>query len=634
VCLSVGSAQDTIASTLEFLSTQAVFQGPRAFLSSTIAGVDGGIQPAAADTGSISGTVFIDLNGNGVRDTTPTTEPGLSSNTFAVSIYLDLNGNGVFDAGDASTTTDTSGAYSFSGLADGDYTIRQIDPSSTSYVRTSAASLAAGVAAGGAVTGQDFGDWPTTYTGSAASDLYVIRLDAQNSARLQVLETISGNTVTHSIDKTLVPALRMTPGFGDDTFLIDYSNGNPVPPGGINIDAASQSTGAGDRVTVTGSAGADAIVISSLDSSSGNGSIAIKNIERVTVNGNGADDSLTLAPQLGIIESAFDGGAGSDSLTVSGSDAADTITLNSGSIVNGVWTGSFSGIESLSFDALGGNDTFNVAAASVPMTLAGGDGNDVLNLNAAPVAALLFNGGTAAGFDDTFNLNTGTYAFASDARAGTSSLALNLAAGTSAVFNSTQHLHALSIGSDALVTLAAGADKVLVTDGLTIAGSTDQWTGKFDLNDNDLILHSTSAARFDAAAQAANQIKQGFNLSGTFWAGNGITSSLGGDASSNLTAVGIILDDRATAAQPAGPLYTVFSNEPVGVNDVLVKFTYFGDADLDGQVTTNDYFLLDNAFLARRKDGWINGDFDYAGGINTNDYFAIDNAFIGQGGRM
>src|SRR5205823_6828143 len=79
--------------------------------------------------------------------------------------------------------------------------------------------------------------------------------------------------------------------------------------------------------------------------------------------------------------------------------------------------------------------------------------------------------------------------------------------------------------------------------------------------------------------------------------------------------------------------YTTFSGQTVGVNDVLVKYTWFGDADLDGAVTSNDYFQIDTGFLGS-KTGWINGDFDYNGVINTNDYFLIDSAFLAQGGTI
>ena len=83
-------------------------------------------------------------------------------------------------------------------------------------------------------------------------------------------------------------------------------------------------------------------------------------------------------------------------------------------------------------------------------------------------------------------------------------------------------------------------------------------------------------------------------------------------------------------ANLTGPLYTTFDGEAVGVNDVLVKYTWFGDADLNGQVNSNDYFQIDTGFLTGLS-GWLNGDFDYDGAITSNDYFLIDRSFLGQG---
>jgi hypothetical protein len=73
----------------------------------------------------------------------------------------------------------------------------------------------------------------------------------------------------------------------------------------------------------------------------------------------------------------------------------------------------------------------------------------------------------------------------------------------------------------------------------------------------------------------------------------------------------------------------MFSGHTVDSTSVLVKYTYAGDSDLDGAITTNDYFQIDNGFLGS-KTGWINGDFDYDGAVTTTDYFLIDNAFLGQ----
>jgi hypothetical protein len=64
--------------------------------------------------------------------------------------------------------------------------------------------------------------------------------------------------------------------------------------------------------------------------------------------------------------------------------------------------------------------------------------------------------------------------------------------------------------------------------------------------------------------------------------------------------------------------------------DLLIKYTYFGDADLSGTVTAADYLLIDNGFN-NGGVGWHNGDFNYDGVINGDDYTLIDNAYNSQG---
>jgi hypothetical protein len=62
-----------------------------------------------------------------------------------------------------------------------------------------------------------------------------------------------------------------------------------------------------------------------------------------------------------------------------------------------------------------------------------------------------------------------------------------------------------------------------------------------------------------------------------------------------------------------------------------MKYTYFGDANLDGQVNGTDYTAIDNGFNAGLT-GWNNGDFNYDGLINGDDYVLIDNSFNMVGG--
>lgn len=71
---------------------------------------------AKTTAGGISGNVFNDTDGNGLKNGTETGRSG-------VKVYLDLDKDGVFDAAEPTKTTDSSGNYSFTNLA-GDKTYR------------------------------------------------------------------------------------------------------------------------------------------------------------------------------------------------------------------------------------------------------------------------------------------------------------------------------------------------------------------------------------------------------------------------------------------------------------------------------------------------------------------------------
>ena len=104
----------------------------------------------------ITGTVFNDANGDGAQDNG---ETGLAG----VTVYADLGNVGYFVSGDPTTTTDAAGGYTLSGLAAGNYIVRQVTPSGV------AQTFPAGglgrhvtVSAGQTLAGQNFGDTATT----------------------------------------------------------------------------------------------------------------------------------------------------------------------------------------------------------------------------------------------------------------------------------------------------------------------------------------------------------------------------------------------------------------------------------------------------------------------------------------
>jgi protocatechuate 3,4-dioxygenase beta subunit len=100
----------------------------------------------AVHNGSIQGTVFNDLNGNGMVTPHPETgEPGLSGWT----VYLDLNNNGVLDPKEPFTTTDANGHYVFFNLPLGTYHVREKAPNGTpGFVQTTPNPLDVTISAG------------------------------------------------------------------------------------------------------------------------------------------------------------------------------------------------------------------------------------------------------------------------------------------------------------------------------------------------------------------------------------------------------------------------------------------------------------------------------------------------------
>ncbi|HUU91178.1 MAG TPA: PEP-CTERM sorting domain-containing protein [Phycisphaerae bacterium] len=132
----------------------------------------------------------------------------------------------------------------------------------------------------------------------------------------------------------------------------------------------------------------------------------------------------------------------------------------------------------------------------------------------------------------------------------------------------------------------------------------------------------------------ADWVASGYD--GGTWQGNGIRSSAAAAQPQSLTAVGII-DNNDTETGIGG--LTEFAGELVSLESVLAACTWWGDANLDGILDSNDYDRVDTNF-ARVQQGtvpdggfrWAVGDFDGDGAIDSNDYDLIDNAFVNSAG--
>jgi hypothetical protein len=106
------------------------------------------------------------------------------------------------------------------------------------------------------------------------------------------------------------------------------------------------------------------------------------------------------------------------------------------------------------------------------------------------------------------------------------------------------------------------------------------------------------------------------------WDGSGLATSQPA-ALEGLTTLAV-----GTAEQAARDNFGGFS---VSGDDVLVMYTYAGDANLDGLVDAQDYGTIDNWVQFPGTSGYANGDFNFDGVIDAADYGIIDNSIQLQG---
>ncbi len=175
--------------------------------------------------------------------------------------------------------------------------------------------------------------------------------------------------------------------------------------------------------------------------------------------------------------------------------------------------------------------------------------------------------------------------------------------------------------------LAVGGSGLIVANALSIDAS----DSVLDLREANLVVDYTGVS--SPLAAVATWVRAGLNAAGGgYWDGMGITSSVAAAYPDQLTAVGV-LDN--TDVEVGGK--TEFAGETVDPTSVLARYTWWGDANLDGVVDANDYDVIDKMFLfppVPDDMGWWTGDFNYDGVIDANDYDRIDRAFLFQAGPL
>jgi hypothetical protein len=347
--------------------------------------------------------------------------------------------------------------------------------------------------------------------------------------------------------------------------------------------------------------------------------------------------------------------------TISISDSGESLVLSSALIAAG-WTGSgtntitgpVTGITSLVINSGDGTDMVNLGAwsgANLSIN-GGGQTGDVLNLNDAIALA---NGTLdVTGFESitqasTAAIDLGTTGTLNAIAANGITLAANISAGNSTLnpgvgniviagpvtvtgnwtlagsrnvtVNASQSLTAphlrtnnLSLASGTLATpttvtvaMNGGSASLSSIDGTLSIGANSRW----NLNDNDAILRTSNASAAQATlTSVATLISSGSN--GGTWTGMGITSLAAATSVSGLATLGF--------ANNAELGLTSFNGQTIDTNAVLIKYTYFGDSNLDGFVTDDDlgYFLAGYG-TAIGNNPWSLGDYNHDGFTTDDD---------------
>jgi hypothetical protein len=124
------------------------------------------------------------------------------------------------------------------------------------------------------------------------------------------------------------------------------------------------------------------------------------------------------------------------------------------------------------------------------------------------------------------------------------------------------------------------------------------------------------------------------------WNGPGIMSNLAADDPSGLTAVGAA-DENDLGIYPAdytvpdGGSGTWLGQKITDTNNVLIRYTLYGDGNLDGVVNRFDVTALVQGYTGLAGYiGWSDGDYTYTGSISKIDVGLLVNSYIFQGAPL
>jgi hypothetical protein len=426
------------------------------------------------------------------------------------------------------------------------------------------------------------------------------------------LSSETGSNLYNINSTSLGTTLSITDNGGIDVFNVGAGNLDNLPgPVVINAGALVDSINVNDN----GASFSDTYTINATSITRIIfGGLTFANAENVTLNAETGSNSITINGMSSTVALVVNGNDGNDTFiqgvqdlnnnwlgdcTINGGNDTDLIVLNdNGDLTAGEYTitpttfqitagvtthafvyGTVEGIQ-WTTNTQGTPIQINGTAAGTPVTINANAGTDTINVKetavGAPVSILSSTG------DDAVNVNT------------------DGGGSATALFVETQRIGALTIAAGGTAQLTVGLSKVLSMTSVSVTGA-----ARLDLTDNDAIVDYTGGSPL---AAVRGLLASGYNAA--LWNGNGINSAVAASNAAKTTALGI-------SEAPAGG--GTFSGVTVDGTALLIKYTWYGDANLSGDVDTIDFNLVAANFGGGNKH-WALGDFNYDTVVDTVDF--------------
>ncbi len=242
------------------------------------------------------------------------------------------------------------------------------------------------------------------------------------------------------------------------------------------------------------------------------------------------------------------------------------------------------------------------AAMFTGLTINDPAGNDTLSIE-TPLAFVPRLLGSGA---DTMAFLAGSYVLSQDLGVGGRDIGLSVF-GATCDSPASQRLRFVTIGDAGTLRMTAGAPAVLRTGSLYISGN-----GLLDMGNHDLILDYAGPSPIDRLRQ---------------YLSNGIAGS-----GASIITTAVTPDGHPAALGPVDNQQIqqlAWNGEALSTgsifSQVIIKFTYLGDVNLDGRVDASDYYSVFGNMSAAA--GWFQGDVDYDGTVTPTDAAIVENNF-------